>query len=268
VDERSEGMAALRWQRLSPSLLALYEYLAMFMGLGALALICLFWLPIIVLLLGLPRAKRVRLGRRVIAWSFTAYLGFLRMFCAVRLDCTALDSVSSEKPLILIANHPSLLDAVIILSRFPAGVCVMKSALQKNLLFGPAARFSGYIVNNNPLEMIRQACIELELGAHVLIFPEGTRTRDFPVGPFSGTAALISQRSGVPIQTLILEFSTPYLGKAWPLFRRPLLPLRCTVTLGQRFTAESNTSDLTQELQAYYRRKLNGSTAGPNGGQI
>ena len=144
----------------------------------------------------------------------------------------------------------------------------MKAALQKNVFFGPAARFSGYIVNNNPLEMIRQACLELQAGAHLVIFPEGTRTRDFPVGPFSGTAALISRRSKVPIQTLIIEFSTPYLGKAWPLFRRPLLPLRCTVTLGQRFPSSDNTADMTQELQAYYRQQLNGSTASAKSGQI
>lgn len=240
----------------------------MFMGLGALALICLFWLPFALVLLVLPRAWRVSLGRRVIALSFTAYLGFLRLFCAVRLDCNVLDGLKDEGPLILVANHPSLLDAVIVLSRLPKGVCVMKAALKRNLLFGPAARFSGYITNDNPLEMIKQACDELEAGSQLMIFPEGTRTRDFPVGPFGGTAALISRRSGVAIQTLFIEFSTPYLGKAWPLFRRPPLPLRCTVTLGQRFTHLNNTVDTTQELHTYYRQQLNGSTVQPKGGQI
>ena len=49
------------------------------------------------------------------------------------------------------------------------------------------------------------------------------------MGPCSATAGLIAARAGVPVQTLVIEMSTPYLGKHWPLFRPPSLPLAVRV---------------------------------------
>lgn len=238
-------------------LLGSFEYLAMVMGLGALAFICLWGLPFALVFLILPRKWRVPLGRRTIASGFSTYLWFLCWFCGVRLDCSDLDTLRQDRPLILVANHPSLLDAVILLSRLPRATCVMKATLKGNILFGPLARFSGYISNEHPLHLIKQACNELAKGAHLVIFPEGTRTLEFPVNTFGQTAALIAQRSGVPIQTLLISFSTPYLGKRWPLYRKPRLPLRISVKLGQRFDDVTNKEILTQKLETYYRQHLN-----------
>jgi 1-acyl-sn-glycerol-3-phosphate acyltransferase len=234
-----------------------YEYVAMVIGLGALAFVCLWGLPFALCFLVLPRKWRLPLGRRTIATSFTVYLWFLRVFCLVRLDCSALDKLQLDHSLIVVANHPSLLDAVILLSRLPRATCVMKATLKDNPLFGPVARFSGYIGNENPMNLIKQACDELADGAHILIFPEGTRTVEFPVNPFGQTAALIALRSSVPVQTLLIHFSTPYLGKNWPLFRKPTLPLRITVQLGQRFEPSGSKEMLTHTLETYYREHLN-----------
>jgi 1-acyl-sn-glycerol-3-phosphate acyltransferase len=238
-------------------LLGAFEYLAMAMGLVALAFVCLWAIPFAPVFLILPRKWRVPLGRRTIAHGFSAYLWFLRWFCLLRLDCSALDTLRQDRPLILVANHPSLLDAVILLSRLPQATCVMKATLKANILFGPLARFSGYISNEDPLNLIRKACTELAKGSHLLIFPEGTRTLEFPVNTFGQTAAMIAQRSGVPIQTLLISFSTPYLGKKWPLHRKPRLPLRISVKLGQRFDVVTDKEMLTQKLETYYRQHLN-----------
>jgi 1-acyl-sn-glycerol-3-phosphate acyltransferase len=243
--------------KIRPLLLSSFEYLAMAMGLGALAFICLWGLPFVMIFLILPRQWRIPLGRRTISYAFSAYLWFLRRFCLVRLDCSALDQLRQDQPLILVANHPSLLDAVILLSRLPRATCVMKATLKGNILFGPLARFSGYISNEHPLNLIKQACAELATGAHLLIFPEGTRTLDFPVNAFGQTAALISQRSSVPIQTVLISFSTPYLGKKWPLYRKPRLPMHISVKLGQRFDAVTDKVTLTHTLETYYRQQLN-----------
>ena len=234
-----------------------YEYLAMLVGLGALALICLGWLPFALLCYPLlPRRIGQPLGRLMIARGFRVYLGILSLLCACRFDLDALDRLSDEGPLILAANHPSLLDAVMILSRLPNAVCVMKAALMDNILFGAAARLARYIRNNAPLEMILNAREELCQGAQLVIFPEGTRTTDFPIDPCTPSTGLIASRTAVPVQTLLIEFSTPYLGKAWPLFRRPLLPLCCTIRLGHRFPPPGNVDTFTRELEAYFRNEL------------
>ncbi len=234
-----------------------YEYVAMVVGLGALALICLIWLPFALLLYPLlPARFGTRLGRRAIAFGFRFYLRLLELFCACRFDLAALDALRGEGPLILAANHPSLLDAVMITSRLPNAVCVMKAALMDNILFGSAARLARYIRNNAPLEMILGAREELQGGAHLVIFPEGTRTTNFPLDPCTPSTGLIASRTGIPVQTLLIEFSTPYLGKAWPLFRRPELPLACRIRLGRRFAPRSDVAAFTGELETYFRQEL------------
>jgi hypothetical protein len=70
------------------------------------------------------------------------------------------------------------------------------------------------------------------------------------------TAGLIASRAKVPVQTLLMEFSTPYLGKAWPLFRRPQLPLTCRIRLGRRFPPPTDIQAFTAELDAYLRAEI------------
>lgn len=234
-----------------------YEAVAMVVGLGALAVICLAWLPFALLLHPLlPRRLGQQLGRWAIATGFRLYLRILEWFCACRFDLTALDTLHDAGPLILAANHPSLLDAVMITSRLPNAVCVMKASLMDNILFGSAARLARYIRNDVPLEMILGARDALQEGAHLVIFPEGTRTTDFPLDPCTPSTGLIASRAKVPVQTLLIEFSTPYLGKAWPLFRRPELPLTCRIRLGRRFAPPSDIQGFTAELEAYLRSEI------------
>lgn len=234
-----------------------YEQVAKVFGLGALALICLWWLPsALVLNRLLPRRYGQPIGRRMIKGGFRFYLWILETFCACRFDLAALDRLRDEGPLLLVANHPSLLDAVMIVSRLPNAVCVMKASLMDNILFGAAARLARYIRNDAPLEMILNAREELRRGAQLVIFPEGSRTAAFPVDPCLPTAALIAARSGVPLQTVLIEFSSPYLGKEWPLFRKPDLPLKVRIRVGERFPPPRDVAAFTCRLEDYFRREL------------
>lgn len=242
---------------------AVYETVAMHVGLGTLAVICLGWLPFALLFKPLlPRHLGQPLGRRFISGGFRLYLRILERLCACRFDLDALDRLRDSGPLIVAANHPSLLDAVMIVSRLPNAVCVMKAALMDNILFGAGARLARYIRNDAPLEMILRSRDALAQGAHLVIFPEGTRTRDFPLDRCMPTTGLIANRARVPVQTVLIEFSTPYLGKDWPLFRRPVLPLSCRVRLGRTFPPPTDVTAFTAELDAYFRTELGaGSTA-------
>ncbi|HZV55042.1 MAG TPA: lysophospholipid acyltransferase family protein [Rhodocyclaceae bacterium] len=234
-----------------------YEYVAMVAGLGFLALLCLLWLPFAMILQAvLPRRWGQPIGRGLIMLAFRIYLRFLALFCACRFDLAELDALRADGPMVLVANHPSLLDVVMIASRFPNMVCIMKAALMDNILLGAAARLACYIPNNAPLEMVRRARQELREGAQLLIFPEGTRTVAFPLNPCTPGAGLIAGRADVPVQTLLIDFSSPYLGKAWPLFRRPELPLHVSIRVGRRFPPPANVAAFSHELEAYFRAEL------------
>lgn len=227
----------------------------MAIGLGSLALLCLAWLPFAMLLHPLlPRSLGRRLGRQVISRGFRFYLGLLQVFCGCRFDVRALDSLRHGGPMIVAANHPSLLDAVILVSRLPNAVCVMKASLMDRVLFGSAARLARYIRNDGILQLIGSSCDALRDGSHLVLFPEGSRTTQFPVDPIAPTLGMIARRSGQPVQTVLLDYSTAYLGKAWPLFSPPLLPLVVRARLGPRFDPPADYHAFTAELQAYFRQ--------------
>ena len=237
-----------------------YEFVAMFFGLAALWWTCVLGFPAALVLICLPEKWRIPLGRRLIAFGFTVYLLFLRAFCSVRLNSSALDALKNERSLTIVANHPSLLDAVILLSKLPHATCVMKASLRKNLLFASMSRLSGYITNEDPMRLVKQACAELQSGGQLLIFPEGTRTVDGVINPFSQMTGMIAVRAQAEIQTVFIHFSSSYLGKRDSLFQKPTLPLRIGLQLGQRFPCDVASNGLTERLESYYREHLRKSS--------
>lgn len=236
-----------------------YEPVAMVLGLSLLALICLAWTPFALLLDPLlPEARARRVGRAAIRTGFRLYLRLLALLCGCRFDLRELEALGrANRSLVVVANHPSLLDAVVFVACLPNAVCIMKGRLMRNLLLGAGARMAGYIVNDAPLPMIRHAIRELQAGACLLIFPEGTRTGTPPVGPCSPTAGLIAARAGVPVQAMLIEMSTPYLGKRWPMWRPPRLPLAVRVRRGRRFEpAAGQAQDFGHDIEQYFRAEL------------
>ncbi len=230
----------------------------MVLGLGLLALICLSWTPF-ALLLGplLPASRAKHVGRGAIRTGFRIYVRLLAILCGCRFDLREVKALARQRqPMVVVANHPSLLDAVVLVSCLPNAVCIMKAGLMHNLLLGAGARMARYIVNDAPLPMIRSAINELRDGACLVIFPEGTRTSTPPVGPCAATAGVIAARAGVPVQTLLIEMSTPYLGKSWPLWRPPRLPLEVRMRIGQRFDTIKQPQHFGRDIELYFREHL------------
>lgn len=239
------------------SLRALWACAALWYGLALLGLGSLAWSALAVpLRLLLPARAGRALGRSAIARGLRFYLGALQTVGACRFELGALDALRGAGPLILAPNHPSLLDAVLLLSRLPQAACVLKAPLADSLVFGAGARLAGYIRNDWPIGMVRRAVAELRGGGQLLLFPEGTRTTRAPVNAFRGAIALIAQRAGVPVQTVFIETDSPFLGKGWPLTRRPRLPLSYRVRLGRRFEPPRELHAFLRELEQYYEAEL------------
>ncbi|MDH3319686.1 MAG: 1-acyl-sn-glycerol-3-phosphate acyltransferase [Betaproteobacteria bacterium] len=239
------------------SLRALWAYTALWYGLALLGLGSLTWsLVAAPLRLLLPDRIGRALGRRVVARGFRFYLGALEMVGACRFDLAALDALRAAGPLILAPNHPTLLDAVMLLSRLPQAACVLKAPLANGMVFGAGARLAGYIRNDWPVGMVRLSVEELRRGGQLLLFPEGTRTTRSPVNAFRGAIALIARQAGVPVQTVFIEADSSFLGKGWPLTRRPRLPLNYRVRLGRRFDPPRDLRAFVRELEQYYAAEL------------
>ncbi len=235
----------------------IYEYFALYSSLTLLGVICLTWslfaLPLYFLL---PQRIGTAVGRRGIMTGFRLYAWSLSVTGTYRLDLRAIDSLQGGPAVILAPNHPCLIDALLILTRHPNIVCVMKSALMKNVFLGSGSRLARYVRNDSSRQMIKESVAHLRDGGVLLLFPEGTRTTRAPINALVGSVGLIAKHADVQVQTLVIETDSPYLSKGWPLFRRPTLPITYRVRLGKRFDPPSDVPAFTAELDRYYRHEL------------
>jgi 1-acyl-sn-glycerol-3-phosphate acyltransferase len=172
----------------------------------------------------------------------------------------------NEHGLIITTNHPSLIDIVLIASRLPRAVCIMKAGLLGNPLLAMGARLAGYIRNDTPWSMVRRSMEVVRSGNQLLVFPEGTRTEMPPLDPFKEGFGLVAQIAGAPVQTVFIETNSPFLGKGWPLLKRPEFPLEYRVRLGKRFVAVADSRTFVKQLECYYRQELSqAQTTKPHG---
>ncbi len=200
----------------------------------------------------LPRDTGRHIGRAAIARGYALYWWFADLTGMLHLRADALDTLAEEPRLIVVANHPSMLDALMLVAHLPRSACVMKASLIRNPLLGPGARLARYIRNDTPSGLVRLAVEDLRAGGQLVLFPEGTRTTHWPLEPFRPGFTLIAKLAEAPIQTVFIDTESPYLGKGWPLFRLPPLPIEFSVRLGRRFEPAADPAALLAEIESYF----------------
>ncbi|MGH8209549.1 MAG: lysophospholipid acyltransferase family protein [Steroidobacteraceae bacterium] len=236
------------------------EHIATYATLVWLGVLCLGWSAIALVSYPLlPRRWGAAFGRFGIMAGFRLFAWTLSRSGVYRLDLRALDALRDGPPLILVPNHPSLIDALLILTRRPNLVCVLKQELMGNVFLGAGSRLARYIPSGQPRRMIKECIRELERGGVVLLFPEGTRTTRLPVNPLTGSVGVIAKHARVPVQLLIIETDSPYLSKGWPLSRVPSLPITYRVRLGRRFDPPGNAAAFMVELEREFTTELAGA---------
>ncbi len=240
-------MKHLLWLLLPLQWLVLQQMLLL-LGLGS-----LLWCGVALLLYPLlPQAAGRHIGRVTIAAGYRAFWGLARGAGMMRLHSQSLDALRDEPGLIVVANHPSMLDAMMLVARLPRSACIMKASLMRNPFLAPGARLARYIRNDSPRGVVTLAVQDLQQGGQLVLFPEGTRTTTRPVNPFRGGVSLIAKRAGAPIQTVFIDAHSPYLCNGWPLWRLPPLPIEFTVRLGRRFAPSEDVAAQLRELEAYF----------------
>jgi 1-acyl-sn-glycerol-3-phosphate acyltransferase len=238
----------------------LHDFVVAYALLIVFAIICLLFSVWALLMYPLlPRRLGTAAGRFGIMSGFRLFSRILTLTGAYKLDLSALDSLRDGPPVILAPNHPSLIDALLILTRHPNLACVLKAELMGNIFLGAGSRLARYIPSDQPRQMIKDAVAELRAGGIVLLFPEGTRSTREPINPLKASIGVIAKHAGVPVQVALIETDSPYLGKGWPLLRRPHLPITFRVRLGRRFDPPSDVTGFMATLEREYTQQLAGA---------
>jgi len=207
-------------------------------------------------LVATPRSFREPIVQRLISALFRLFLHGAERCGLMQLDLRGLDALNRQDGLVLVANHPSMIDVFLIVSRVRQAVCLMKASIGANILFGAGANLAGYVSNRQVDRMLRAASAATGPGRHLLVFPEGTRTTRQPVNPIKPGAALIAKRAGRPLQAIIILTNSPYLSKGWTLFRPPQFPLVYKATLGMRLRPSGKSAATAKVLQRYFEREI------------
>jgi 1-acyl-sn-glycerol-3-phosphate acyltransferase len=171
--------------------------------------------PIIRLLPGTREEKEVRCQWWVHR-SVRNFFDILELMRVMRLRAHNVERLN-QPGVLVVANHPTLLDAFSLISLMPQADIVVKGSHYHNPFLAAAARGAGYIPNLNGPRLVADCVERLARGRSMIIFPEGTRSSVNGLGPFARGAAHVALKSNcelVPV-TIKCEPATLYRGKAW-----------------------------------------------------
>lgn len=200
-------------------------------------------------------------GQGILHRSYRFYVGLLRVLGCLELHVEGQEVLRGLKGTVIASNHPGLLDAIFICAYQPRTACVMRASLLRSpVLFG-GSMLAGYVTNDSGPAFVRQGVEKIRAGGNLLIFPEGTRTRNHSVNPFKSGFALVAVRACAPVQTILIEREGTYLSKGSTLLAPATMPLRVTIRPGERFVPQPGETarDLTARIEAYFRTRLHNS---------
>jgi 1-acyl-sn-glycerol-3-phosphate acyltransferase len=185
-----------------------------FFGLCTLILLILIF-PLMRLALH-PKERFKKYGRRFVSSSMRFYLGVLRVIGIVKVKADDREKFRDLKSKIIAANHPSLLDIIVILSLIPNADCIVNARLARNIVGGVIRQL--YIFNSLDFDDLLKACTEsLKQGNCLIVFPEGTRTPRQGKIVFKKGASRIALYSGCNIIPVNIGGNDKYgLGKKEP----------------------------------------------------
>lgn len=155
----------------------------------------------------------------------------------IKVSVKGISNIDPVKPYIYMSNHQSNFDIPVLLGHLPVQFrWLAKAELFKIPIFGRAMRSADYISidrynRSSAIESLKEAATKIKSGLSVLIFPEGTRSRDGKIRSFKKGGFVLAIDSGVPIVPVILRGTRPimpkgqfriYPGEVWLDIQKPI----------------------------------------------
>lgn len=129
----------------------------------------------------------------------------------VKVKVRGLEKITSRGPYIFMSNHLSAYDIFVLLAHLPLQFrWLAKAELFRIPIFGWAMSTAGYISldRSSPRRAYRsmeEAARRIHEGVSVVIFPEGTRSRDGRLGPFMKGGFTLAVKAQVPVVPLAIK---------------------------------------------------------------
>lgn len=232
-------------------------------GIGGL-LLTLLATPILWLCIRTQTARK-RWAQRLISAACRFFAWIMHYSGVLDYHITGRENLRRPGTLI-IANHPSLIDAILLIAFMPEVDCVVNERLWHNPFTGGPVRLAGYISNGTGPELTQRCGESLQAGYRLIIFPEGTRTRPGQPLNLQRGAANIALHAGVDVVPVTIVFKQTTLTKGEPWYHVP--PQKAEVSISvdspihiQQYIDNSSSyplaaRQLTTDLRDYYNERL------------
>ena len=195
-------------------------------GLGGLLLGAL----IFPLLLLVPEPRP--LARRLVQRSFAMHVWLMRVLGVMTWEVVGRERLQRDGLLIL-ANHPTLIDVVLLVSLLPNATCVVKRQVASNPFMRGPVRASGYIANDDGVGLVDDCIAAVRAGSNLVIFPEGTRTVPGQALRLQRGAANIAVRGRLDITPVRVTCTPPTLVKGQKWYRVPSRRFHIRIEVGE-----------------------------------
>lgn len=213
------------------------------------------------------KLSRNRKVRWIVNKYFVFFVGLMVFVGVIRVEIHGRGQLKSIKPRMVIANHPSYLDIVILLSLVPNACCIVNSNLLANPLIGRIVTAAGFVCNKMDSEQLVGDCIlALTSGCPLIVFPEGTRTVPGKTFKFNRGFAHIVLKSGYEIQPVTIRCEPSLLAKGDLWYKIPERPAQFVIHAKQPIKAADVVDEhedasiaarkLTRHLENYYATEI------------
>jgi hypothetical protein len=122
------------------------------------------------------RVRRVRWSRALVGASFRGFVALMTLLGLVRVRWIGAERLQ-RRGLLVLANHPTLIDVVALIARTPNADCIVRAGLHDNLFTSGPVRACNYLRNDSGSAVLEGFRGSLDSGSNLVIFPEGTRSQ-------------------------------------------------------------------------------------------
>ncbi|MDO8465644.1 MAG: AMP-binding protein [Gallionella sp.] len=183
------------------------------------------------------------------AWSWTASHAMARLYarlCATPLVVRGLENLSPEAPCVLVSNHASYLDGIVLVAVLPGKLSsagyfsfvakreLLDSFISRTYLRRLGSDFVERFESQRSLEDVKQVAISLQSGRSPIFFPEGTFSRIPGLMPFRMGAFVVAAEAGVPVVPISIRGTRSILRDGHWFPRQGII----TVTIGKPIAPE------------------------------
>lgn len=179
--------------------------------------------------------RRIQKGMQITMWVF---MEMMRVLGILTYRVGGLERLLVPGRLI-VANHPTLIDVVLLVSLMPAVDCIVKRGLWRNPFLRWPVLWAGYLPNSEGEELVEACAATLRRGNSLLVFPEGTRTVPGQPLRMQRGAAHIALAADAEILPVTVHCDPPTLFKGNPWYRVPSRRFHMQVTVGEPVMAAS-----------------------------